>query len=578
MRFVGAAALLSLVARASGSSCAGVRVLPLASDGYETFPVEQYANLTAALAFNKALAFRVVTGFTILERDEISILSDPGDDAAAWSCALTDGGAEFSSFSGAGGSVKLPSGAYALTCDVIRAQKSFRPPVFSTRISNVVWTTCGEFGAVPPCILARQSQPWAEFGDGLVPSLTFTATVIAGSARLAALDVSVSSQSPGCTVNVSVQSQQAWLPVGLATTRADGMVTLTVPLDTLVSVTPAGVGMSVEASAGCQIAVSSTDPNTAVGDGAYGAMGDQGMAFVGSLRSVHACAKAVSTGRSVSVVTPSSTTAFVVRGWDPSTVARARVNLFARTTAQPKTLISKVLSGMLAIPDKTYSAHTFTINNIQLPSYASPIDPLAPFWDNIRSAIALGIYSEGDGDQLFKLNVGIDEDKQRLRDLVSLDLTNNYKFGSTNSLPVGVASALPSISKFLRGAPYTVEWYLNTTTAAQGDSVISVSDSIPAMRVDVLIYARSSANITSLSGLVSNQFLAYNASKESDIISIGTVFEGPSTFLSAPSLSMAPWIYAASGSGAWALVVAAFSVRGRMLRSGFALVLIKKTE
>lgn len=61
-----------------------------------------------------------------------------------------------------------------------------------------------------------------------------------------------------------------------------------------------------------------------------------------------------------------------------------------------RTLISKVLGGMLAIPDKTYEAHTFTINDIYLPSDERPVDPTRKFWDDIRSKIALGLFSQGD--------------------------------------------------------------------------------------------------------------------------------------------------------------------------------------
>lgn len=360
MRHLRAAVLVSIIARVAGG-CSGVRVIPLASDGYEKFSAVQYKNLTDAFSFNRALAFRIVTGFDISTWNDISIVSDLGDDAAAWSCALTDGAGEFENFSGIGKSVLLPSGSYSLTCDFIRAPKSSRMPVFSSKIQNMAWTACAEFGAVPTCVLARQSQPWAEFGDSLTSSLMFTASVIAGTARMAALDVSVMSAQgsilrsnemyfelinlrclipftphviTGCNVTVSVEaSASKWLRVGAATSNTFGVSTVTVPFDTLVSVTPLGTGVLVEAD-GCQMTVASADPNTAVGDGAYGVFSDT--ALVGSIRSIHPCAKATSTGRSIEVVTPTSTTAVVVRGWDPSTVARARVNLFARTTAQPR--------------------------------------------------------------------------------------------------------------------------------------------------------------------------------------------------------------------------------------------------
>lgn len=226
---------------------------------------------------------------------------------------------------------------------------------------------------------------------------------------------------------------------------------------------------------------------------------------------------------------------------------------------------------MLAIPDMTYGAHTFVINNVQLSSQLNQMDPTMGFWDDIREAVALGLYSQGNGDPTFKLIKGVEKDLERLRDLVSLDLTNKYTFGAANSIPVGVASSLPSISKFLRGAPSTVEWYLNQTKAAQGTNVITVSDSIPAMRVDVLLYARPSASLAVLKRIVSDQFMAYNATQQSDLISIGTVFAGPSSFLPPPSLSIQPWINAAAGSGAWAVVVIGFAIRGHMLKNGVKL-------
>ena len=319
MRWCIFAILLPLAA-----GCAGVSVVPIETDG---FTKEEYGTIAEALAFDGALAFRVVTGFDIPAWDEVSITSDPGDDAAAWSCALTDGQEEFATFSGIGASVKIPRGSYALTCDVIRSPRSSRVPIFSTRTTNVSWTACMEFGPVPPCVMARQPQKWAEFGDGLASIVEFKASVIYGSARLAALDVS---SKPGCNVSVSIEAQ-GWMGIGSAVAGSDGIAT--VMLDTLVTITPAGVPLLLSTTGGCTIAVASQDPNPAVGDGAYG-VGSP--AFVGSLRSIHACSKATSSGRAVQVVTPSSKTAISVRGWDPSTVARARVNLFARTTAQPR--------------------------------------------------------------------------------------------------------------------------------------------------------------------------------------------------------------------------------------------------
>lgn len=112
----------------------------------------------------------------------------------------------------------------------------------------------------------------------------------------------------------------------------------------------------------------------------------------------------------------------------------------------------------------------------------------------------------------------------------------------------------------------------------QGNYVITVSDPTPALRVDVLVYAAKSSDISVISRLVSDQFLAYNASKQSDLISIGTVFTGPSSFLPPPDLSMKPWIYASSGSAAWAFVVIGFSIRGRVLKNGITLAWVRMGE
>jgi len=334
------------------------------------------------------------------EWDSVSITSDAGDDAAAWQCSVTDGAGVFESFSGDGRSVNLPAGDYGVTCDVATAPNSRRTPTFDLRATMPAYLSCPERAPLPPCGAQFVQEPWGEFGDAIVRSAYATLKVASGASRMAAL--SVETVGGPCRVNVSVATPSgAWAPVGYGTAAMGGRTVAS--LDTLVTVTPDGLDLAVVSN--CPM-LASPSYTPSPSDNVYVAEGSP--AIFGHIFSVPVCTQPQGlSARSAEVVTPRTTTAIGVSGWDPSTVAVATVNLFAQKSAYTKNLVSKVLGGLLAIPNRqsqvgacspspTAKARWGHARHPQPPKpgggHAAPTPPLLPrvalfVWDIIPTAV-----------------------------------------------------------------------------------------------------------------------------------------------------------------------------------------------
>ena len=518
-----------------------------------------------------AHSWRVSAGWESFSRDNVTITSSPGDDAAAWTCALTDGEGVFRSYGGEGGHAVIPAGSYALTCDLAVSERSTRPPVFSTWSYPLAWTTCTSVTPVPPCVLQPTAQTWGETGDGTAKTVTFVATVAIGTARLTAVDVMVTGDHTS-TVAVSVASDGGWKRVGTSLATAG---TAHVVLDTLVTVYATGVAMSVEVTGTSRIVTTKAEAaGPPASDGAY-ATGDT--AFVGSLWSLPGCEAAAGvTPRAAELVTPAFTSAFSVSGWDPSTVAMARVNLFAEVGTDPKVLLPQVFPGMLAIPNAVYPAQTFTAQNVNIASALT--DPTASQWDNIRLAVADALKGVDPALQ------AATNDITTLRQLVSLSLGGFYS-GENNTiqLGVGIRTSISSISNFMTNLQANLNTPNADAFAANGQTVLAINNR-PCTCIEVLLYGQRDFNIKAMHELVADQYANYGNAVQavganSLVITIGEVYLLNGTLsLPVPSLSKKPAIAMGSATAVWVAVVAVAAGRGRLLAQHIKLRFITMTH
>jgi len=485
---------------------------------------------------------------------------------AAWTAAITDGGGTFHAFGPGSKSVILASGQYAVTFDVAIAPKSTQLPRLTTTTYDPEWTTCGDAPfPEPACTLRPTRQPWAQFGDTEVETATLRAQITAGWARMTALDVVVTGGAE-CAVTVSMQADDAsWAQVGAAPFAGGVQLPLTVPLDTMLTVTAgAGIGLLVETSNNCTILANAAGDAVAKrGDGVYGAPYSAApVALVGGVRSLPACAStlAVNRGRSASaeIVTPASTTAYSVRGWDPETVVTARFNLFAQTLSDSRTLVANVFPGLLVIPNSIEPALTFTLTNINLQGVK--IDPYDDFFIRLKTAIA-NAFLKYDNKNMNEIltNPAI----MNIR--ISFALALDYPPGTNTLLPVSVQTSLKDITAILG----PIEEYVNRALGSPTDYAVRATGGQPVSRVEVLVYTKPDSNVIVTRGLIRDQYNKYiRTNKNSAAISIGEVFRGadPSTLV-VPALSKIPLYASSIASGVWALALAGVSLRARSMRT-----------
>ena len=568
----------------AAAECVGARVVPLPGASRQFAPL-QLPSLSAALdagAVDAAAtaagetgrinAWRVISGWSSPAADTVTLTPPPsGDASAAWTAAITDGAGQFYTFGpgSAAQSAYLTSGDFGITLDVVTAPNSTGVPTLSTMRYDAAWTTCGEAPhPEPACSLRPSLQPWAQFGDAEVGAITVRALTTVGWARMSGLDVVVTGLG-ACMVTVAVQVGASWAQVGAAPFAGGTHKALTVELDTLLTVVAgSGVTLLVSATEQCTLLVATSHASLAApGDGAYGAAFDGGAAIVGGVHSVPACAAppSIGTGRSAQaeLVTPASTTAFSVSGWDPETRIAARVNLFTRLMSDSKTLIPRVLPSMLAIPNGIFPAHSFVLTNMFITGLS---DPTADYCNGLRTAIARALkpHDLANMDEALG-SVSI------LQSRISLALAMDYRDSEATSLPVSVQTTLPSILDYLIDIENEVNTFVNGKSGPGGAAKVKVTGAQPASRVEVLVYTKPGSDIIVTRGLIRDQYNAYikpymPSMLGTQIISIGEVFyadgrEG----LPVPALSKTPLIASSAASAAWGLLLIGASVRSRYI-------------
>ena len=370
----------------------------------------------------------------------------------------------------------------------------------------------------------------------------------------------------GTAANVTayVQRGTGWVAIGRVANVTGVAVPVTVRTDVLVTVDPEGVPALVAVEGGTLLTDSTVVPTAPAGDGVY-AVGAVG--FVGSLRSVPRCAPTLATsGRSsvAEVVVPRQSTATSVIGWDPSTVAVARLSLYMIPSAAPKMLLPRILPGVLAISNAQYTALTFVIRNFYTEE-GSP-NPTAPYWNQLRMAIATALNTQDPSLVLASSNA---VEAQRR---VSLALALDYSYSAPQSLPVGVYTSIKTMPSSLVEAIATqinafLEGRQQTNTAfTTNATIVSVDSGAVAQRVDVLVYARAASGLTIIREIVRDEYQAYAlaAGDVSDIITISEVYAmDGGGFPATPAPSPTPAIAEGAASVVWALGMVAASVAAR---------------
>ena len=445
----------------------------------------------------------------------------------------------------------LASGAYGVTFDVVTAPNSTGSsglPQLSTMRYEPQWTACGPAPfPEPPCALRSSLQPWAQFGSSSAKMVTMRAQITAGWARMTALDVVVTGRD-ACVVTVSAQAGASWARVGSAPFAGGQRVPLRVDLDEMLTVSAGdGTAMLVTASNGCSLLVADAGSAVAArGDGVYGATQEGGVALVGGVHSVPACAPTtqLNQARSAEVIVPASSGAYAPAGWDAEVRVTARFNLFTQPLMDSRALVWRVFPSLLVIPNTVRPAHTFILNNVRIHDNK---DPRSDYWNGLRAEIAKAL--------------------QPYDAIVSLALALDFRRNSLAEMPVSVQTDLPDIQAYAADIEARARAYVEAAAGKVNPSRrVTVSGVRPVSCVEVLLYTNPDSDITVMRGLIRDQYNSYVNSPTTSgaVISIGEVYNDTSlTKLPVPAVSAVPLIASSVASVVWwfLLVVVSFKAR-----------------
>ena len=547
----------ALLRAAAACGAATVGPSPGASSQFSPFvmpslalALDAGAVAAAAAAAGEAApsAWRVLSGFINIAADTVTVGTEVQDDStAAWTAAITDGGGSFFSFGPGSTPITLASGAYGVTFDVATAPNSTGPPQLSTMRYDPEWTACGTAPfPEPPCALRSSLQPWAQFGSSSAKTVTMRAQITVGWARMTALDVVVTGGG-ACVVTVSAQTGASWTRVGSAPFKGGQRVPLRVDLDAMLTVTAGeGTAMLVTASNNCNLLVADAGSAVAArGDGVYGAPHEGGVALVGGVHSVPACASRLqlNQGRSAGMVTPASATAYVVAGWDAEARVTARFNLFMQPSTDSRALVRRVFPSLLTIPHTVRPAQTFVLTNVRI---QDTTDPRSDYWNGLRTEVARALQPYDPVNMQEALS-----STTVLQSRISLALALDYRLNSLAQLPVSVQTDLPDIQAYLGDIETRVRTYVNTKRK------VTASGAKPVSCVEVLVYTKPNSDALATRGLIRDQYSSYGGS---EVMSIGEVYDDSGLAeLSVPALSSMPLIAASIASAVWAIILAGLS-------------------
>ena len=522
--------------------------------------VEAVAVAAAATGGAAPSAWRVMSGFISIAADTVTVGTEAQDDsAAAWTAAITDGGGRFFSFGPGSKPVTLASGAYGVTFDVVTAPNSTGSsglPQLSTMRYEPQWTACGPAPfPEPPCALRSSLQPWAQFGSSSAKTVTMRAQITAGWARMTALDVVVTGRD-ACVVTVWAQAGASWARIGSAPFAGGQRVPLRVDLDEMLTVSAGeGTAMLVTASNGCSLLVADAGGAVAArGDGVYGAAQDGGVALVGGVHSVPACAPTtqLNQARSAEVIVPASSGAYAPAGWDAEARVTARFNLFTQPLMDSRALVWRVFPSLLVIPNTVRPAHTFILNDVRI---RDNTDPRSDYWNGLRVEIAKAL-------QPYDATLS---SPAAWQSRVSLALALDFRRNSLAQMPVSVQTDLPDIQAYAADIETRARAYVEAAAGKVNPSRrVTVSGVRPVSCVEVLLYTNPDSDITVMRGLIRDQYNSYINSPTTSgaVISIGEVYNDTSlTKLPVPAVSAVPLIASSVASVVWWLILVVVSFK-----------------